>query len=130
MAIKFDYDLALNLKARDIINKLEMKHVKTDRLVCMRSRGSDARRTIARCYGLGKMWQKALGTKAWYIIEVISEHFDRLSEEDQDKTIIHELLHIPNSFGGGFRHHSNWVTELRVNELYKKYIIEKTKEDL
>jgi len=130
MAIKFEFDLALELRARDIIKTLKMDHIKPERLACIRSRSSGAKQTIARCYGLSKIWQKVLNTKAWYIIEMISEKFDKLSEEDQDKTIIHELLHIPNSFGGGFRHHSNWVTESRINELYKKYIIEKTKEDL
>ena len=121
MRIKYDFDLELELKARDIINTLGMKHVRLDNVTCMRSRDSSAKNTIARCHALSRIWQKVLNTKAQYIIEVISENFDNLSKEDQEKTILHEILHIPKAFGGGFKHHSNWVTEDRVNNLYRKY---------
>ena len=40
------------------------------------------------------------------------------------KTIIHELMHIPKTFGGGFKHH-NFVTEKNVNKFYKAYKSEK-----
>ena len=121
MAIKFEFDPEIESKVKDIVSKLGMNHIQTERLACMRSRKSGARGTIARCYALSKIWQKAMNTKAWYIIEVISERYDKMSQEDQEKTIIHELLHIPNSFGGGFKHHGNWVTRARVEEYYKKY---------
>jgi len=29
-------------------------------------------------------------------------------------------MHIPKTFGGGFRHH-NWVTEKNVNLFFKEY---------
>jgi predicted metallopeptidase len=43
-----------------------------------------------------------------------------MSREEQDKTLIHELMHIPKSFGGGFIHH-NIVTDRNVNKLYRIY---------
>jgi len=76
--------------------------------------------TIARCHALGKLMQKAIGIKAVYALEFLSERFDKMNEEEQIKTIIHELMHIPKTFGGGFKHH-NVVTERNVNLMYKEY---------
>ena len=76
--------------------------------------------TIARCHALGKVMQLGMGTSAFYTIEFLSESFDKLSNEDQDKTIIHELMHIPKSFGGGFRHH-DFVCEKNVDLLYERF---------
>ena len=47
-----------------------------------------------------------------------------MSEEEQIKVINHELMHIPITFGGGFKHH-NIVTERNVNLMYKTYIAKK-----
>ena len=58
--------------------------------------------------------------KGFYLIEVISEKFDRLSAEEQLKVIIHELMHIPKSFGGGFIHH-NKVNKRSVEKQYNIY---------
>jgi predicted metallopeptidase len=59
--------------------------------------------------------------KSFYLIEVISEQYDKMPEEEQIKTIIHELMHIPKSFGGGFIHH-NKVHEESVGKVYENYI--------
>jgi predicted metallopeptidase len=121
MSIKYYLDENLTSRINEIVNVLGMNHVDTLRVVAMCSKGSGARRTLARCYALSKIWQLALDTKAHYIIEVISEKFDRLSKDEQDKVLIHELAHIPFSFGGGFKHHGNWVTRDRVEMLYRAY---------
>ena len=68
--------------------------------------------------------QAAIGIKAVYALEFLNERFGGLSKEDQVRTIIHELMHIPNTFGGGFRHH-DYVTERNVNLMYKTYINKK-----
>lgn len=96
-------------------------HVRTDDVVCLRSHGSTSRGTIARCHALGKAMQLALGRKGFYLIEVISERFDAMSEEEQIKTLIHELMHIPKSFGGGFIFH-NVVNDENVEIMYEKYV--------
>jgi predicted metallopeptidase len=64
--------------------------------------------------------QKAMKTKAFYAIEFL-ERFEKLSKEDQDKVIIHELLHVPKTFGGGFRQH-DFVCEDNVDIMYDKFL--------
>jgi len=108
-------------KMREIVVKLGLRHIRLDSVACIRSYGSKARGVIARCHGLGKVMQKALGRKSFYVLEFISERFDKLNEEEKIKVIIHELLHIPKSFGGGFKHH-DYVTEKTVNKFYKKFV--------
>jgi predicted metallopeptidase len=103
-------------------------HVKLDSVSCIRSHGSKSRRTIARCHALGKAMQ--LGMKrdiGFYVIEVISRIYDKQSEEEKIKTIIHEIMHIPKSFGGGFRHH-DYVCEDNVEVEYQKYVNFKKKD--
>jgi len=112
--------------AREIILKLNLFHIDISSISCVRSWGSRARGVVARCHGLGKVMQLGLGRKAFYVLEFISERFDKLSEEDKIKTVIHELMHIPKNFGGGFKHH-NFVTEKAVNKLYKKFIEDERK---
>ena len=120
MGIK--YELAEDIMARlyDITKILGMEHVRLSGVYAIRSRGSGASRTIARCHALSKIWQLALGIKAVYLIEVIEERFGKMSREEQDKVLIHELMHIPMSFGGGFKHH-DFVTERNVDKIYKRY---------
>jgi len=121
MSIKFVLDEEITKKVQEMVDVLGMNHVAKERVVCMRSHGSGSRGTIARCYGLTKIWQQALGVKAHYIIEVISERYDRQSDDDKDKTLIHELMHIPFNFGGGFKHHSNYVTTRNVEAMHRLY---------
>lgn len=117
--IKYDYDEQLSMHVKHIVSSLNLHH-DLSRVVCVRSNGSTSRRTLARCHALSRIMQKALGVKAHYVIEVVSENFDRLSDEEKTKTIIHELMHIPKSMGGGFRYH-DYVCSRNVDELYKKY---------
>ncbi len=102
------------------ISKILFPHIFINRIKCFRSYGTSSRGTIARCHALGKLMQKALGIKAVYALEFLSERFDRMDKEEQLKVIIHELMHIPKTFGGGFKHH-DYVTEKNVNLMYKKY---------
>ncbi|MBS3076724.1 metallopeptidase [Candidatus Pacearchaeota archaeon] len=117
--MKYEYAPDLQQKMVEIVNSLGMSHIKTDRVRCFRSRGSSTKRTIARCHALGKLMQHAMGTKAFYAIEFL-ELFEKMSKKDQEKTIIHELLHIPKTFGGGFRQH-DFVCEENVELLHKKF---------
>jgi predicted metallopeptidase len=97
---------------------LGMPHVNLERVQCLRSFGSSTRRVIARCHSLNKIMQKAMKTKAFYTIEFL-ERFDKLNKKEQDKVIIHELMHIPKSFGGGFRQH-DYVCDRNVDLLHEK----------
>lgn len=105
--------------ADEIIDKLSLFHVVPQFVFCFRSTGSKSRRTVARIHGLGKIWQEALNLPSSYTIEVISERYDRLSQKDKEKTIIHELLHVPEAFAGGFRPHKGYIDERIVDRLYR-----------
>lgn len=115
------YEFAPDIqKEAEEISKFLFLHIKIENIKCFRSYGTSSRGTIARCHGLGKLMQKALGVKAFYALEFLSERFDKMSEENKIKTIIHELMHIPNCFGGGFKHH-DFVCEKNVNKFYNMY---------
>jgi len=115
------YDYAPDLKNRlsEIVKILNMDHIYLDRVECLRSFGSSTKRTIARCHTIGKVMQKGMKTRAFYTIEFL-EKFDKLSFSEQDKVIIHELLHIPKTFGGGFRQH-DFVCEENIDKLHKHF---------
>ena len=102
------------------ISQMLFPHIRINRIKCFRGYGTSSKNTVARCHALGKLMQKAMGVEAFYALEFLSERFDRFSKEDQLKTIIHELMHIPKSFGGGFKHH-NWVNEKNINMYFKEY---------
>ena len=108
--------------AHDVVLMLGWRHVDLENVGFVRSTGSKARRTIARCHALGKAMQVGMRRKkGFYLIEVISERFDKLSVKDRQKVVIHELMHIPKTFGGGFVHHDK-VHEKSVDEVYHKWI--------
>ena len=115
------YILASDLQARmaEIVRILNLEHVDLSRVVCMRSYGSSTRRTIARCHTIGKVMQIAMKMPAHYAIEFL-EKFDKLPREEQDKSIIHELMHIPKTFGGGFRQH-DFVCDENVERLHRHF---------
>lgn len=119
--MKYELDVEAQQIANDIIEKLNFCHIDTNRIVIMKSRGSKSKRTLARIHGLSKIMQKAMQIKAVYVIELISENFDKLDSEEKVKTIIHELMHIPKCFGGGFRQHKPYVTKKTVEKAYKEY---------
>lgn len=120
------YELADDIQDRfeDIVRTLNLSHIDLDKVVCIRSYGSSARRIIARCHGMSKVLQIAMGIKAFYVLEFLSERFDKLDEKEKEETIIHELMHIPKNFGGGFRHHDH-VSASNVRSMHEKYCKEK-----
>jgi len=118
--IRYNHALDIQNRVAELSRKLGMKHIDPEKVVCIRSIGSKTDRIIARCHALSRIMKFALGTETHYVIEVISEQFDILSEEERTKTLIHELMHIPKSFGGGFRYHS-YVNRVSVEKLYRRY---------
>lgn len=94
----------VKIRLSRLANLLELEWIKTSRTFCVRSSGTKTR-AIARIWGLGRVWQLALRQKPAYIIEVISERFDRLGEEDKDKVLLHEISHIPKNFSGALLPH-------------------------
>lgn len=105
-----------------IVNHLNLNYIDPKRIVCFRSTGSVSR-ARARIWSLPRVWQQALKLPAYYIIEVLNQHFDKLSSEDKEKVLIHELLHIPKNFSGSLIPHRRrkWRLEKTADELYKIY---------
>ena len=128
MVIRYHQAPDIQEIAEEVVAKLGWSHVLLEHIAFLRSTGSKARYTIARCHALGKAMQIGMGRKkGFYLVEVISEKFDKLPKDEQLKVIIHELMHIPKSFGGGFIHHDK-VHKRSVDQVYKKYC-ELKKED-
>jgi predicted metallopeptidase len=109
----------VKMLADEISDCLDLFHVVPQFVYCYRSKGSKSKRIIARIHGLGKLWQEALRKPPIYVIEVLSERYDKLSKADKEKTLIHELLHIPKGFSGGFRSHRGYVDRRRVEKLHQ-----------
>ncbi len=116
------YEIADDIQERfaDIVRTLNLDHIDLDKVVCVRSYGSSTRRVVARCHGMSKVLQIAMRIKAFYVLEFLSERFDKLDDKEQEKTIIHELMHIPRNFGGGFRHHDH-VSEENIKSIQERY---------
>ena len=111
-----------------IINKILQTdlfpHIPKGKITAIRGHGTTSR-AIARIWSLPRPWQMALSISPQYIIEVIAERFDRMSTQDQERTLIHELMHIPKSFSGALVPHRNrgrHVNSQNVDIIYKKYV--------
>ena len=120
MPIKYFEAPEIKKQVDQLAEELELFHVVPQFVFCVRSKGSKAKRTIARIHGLGKIWQGVLNLPPSYTIEVISEIYDKMSSEEKEKTLIHELMHIPGGFSGGFRPHKGYVERKTVELFYKK----------
>ena len=94
--VKKKVDLLIDLVGENWIKKKQV--------VCFRSNNSKAR-AYARIWGLSKVWQKALRTQPHYVIEVLAENFDNLSNDRQAEILLHELAHIPKNFSGSLLPH-------------------------
>lgn len=106
-----------------IIKVANLVHIKPSQIVCFRSSGSKAK-ARARIWSLPRIWQIALKVKAHYSIEVISEKYDHLSQNNKIRVLIHELMHIPKTFSGSLLPHRNRgtnINHLTVETIYRKY---------
>lgn len=119
-SLRLEYVEASDVKqlVNEIVDSLNLFHIVPQFVYCYRSKGSKSKRTVARIHGLGMIWQEALVRPPAYIIEVISERYDRLKDVEKEKTIIHELLHIPKGFSGGFRPHKGYINRKRIENLH------------
>lgn len=104
---KIDWKQATDIKLRIkfLVEKIDLDWVDTARVFCVRSENANTR-AIARIWGLSRIWQQTLDIKPAYVLEVVSEKFDRLSEIEQDKVLLHELAHIPKNFSGSLVPHT------------------------
>jgi predicted metallopeptidase len=115
-------DLAARL--RRIVAALRLDYIDATRIHCLRVTGSRAN-ALARIWGLPSVFQRALRVPAHYVIEFMVPAFDRLRREEQDRVIIHELLHIPRTFSGGIRPESSpplRISRRTVEQYYRQYL--------
>ncbi len=107
---------------RDILDILSdyFNHVRIDRVRVVRSHGSRTH-ALARIHGLPSIWRYVLGVEPMYVIEVVSENFDKLDRGEKVRVLIHELLHIPKRFSGGLRPHGRYVNRRVIERLYRIY---------
>lgn len=119
------FHLAPDIQSRIkiILKALDLQYIDAKRIICVRSHGSTSR-ARARIWSFPRIWQLALNLKAHYLIEVISEKFDKLNYEDQVRVLIHELLHIPKTFSGALLPHrgrgKRRIDQHTIEVLFKK----------
>lgn len=97
--VEWNYAPDIKKRILQLKKNLNLDWINSKKIYCFRSKNSSSR-AYARIWGLPKIWQKALDAKPSYIFEVLSEKFDRLSNREQDKVLLHELAHIPKNFSG------------------------------
>jgi predicted metallopeptidase len=117
------YELAPDIEkvAKSIAEKISFNHIDFERLLFFGSHGSKSKHTAARIHSLSRVWRFAFEMEVQYAIEVISHNFDKMDSSEKEKVIIHELLHIPRGFSGGFVNHKKRITPKKINFLYEKY---------
>jgi predicted metallopeptidase len=96
----------IQIRVEYLVKKLDMKWVKMSQIHCYRSLYTTTR-AYARIWGLSRIWQLALKIEPNYIIEVISEKYDKLSTGKKDEILLHELTHIPRNFSGALVPHTH-----------------------
>ena len=118
--VLMQYALAPEIKLQidQLVEKLQMNYIVTRNIHCIRS--FDAKtRAYARIWGMAKLFKEVAGLEPHYIIEVISKRFDKLSEREKIKTLIHELMHIPKTFSGALLSHRGRYHQINDREVEK-----------
>jgi len=111
-------------RLKKIIGVLGFTHIDPARVFCVRGYGSTSE-AWARIWGLPTLWQQVLGTAPAYVVETIEPEFSRLPPDEQDRILIHELLHIPRTFSGAVRPHRSptfRINRRTVERFYQRYL--------
>ncbi len=119
-----EWDNAQDVKEdlENILKKIDLPYIDIKKIHCYRTKGSKTR-AYARTWAFPKIFQRALNVKPAYVIEVLSNHYDKLDHDAKMKVLIHELLHIPKNFSGALLPHKTRSRNLHqvANQLYKEY---------
>ncbi len=91
-------------KAESLVKEGNFLWLDTERIFFVRSYGARTRAS-ARIWGLPRIWQTVLNIKPYYIIEVVGERYDKLSDSKKNDVLIHEFAHIPRNFSGALVPH-------------------------
>lgn len=122
--MKWQKDPQIQKDLNMLVRLLGFDHVKSPRIFGYRSYESSAR-AYARIWSFPKIFQEVLDVEPAYVIEVLSEKFDKLSDDNKTKVLIHELLHIPKNFSGSLLPHVSHGRKINkeVDKLFKMYKI-------
>ena len=82
----------------------EFSHIDPERVHLIFSNSTS--RAIAYCHEMSSRIQFALNLPSNYVIELVTNKWEKLGPEDKTKVLIHELYHIPRTFSGYLRHHN------------------------
>ncbi len=107
-----------------LVKQLNFTHINVQNIHCIRS--FDAKtRAYARIWGMSRLFKEVAGLEPHYIIEVIDKHYDKLSEREKIKTLIHELMHIPKTFSGALLSHRgryHRINDREVEKILRKFL--------
>lgn len=121
------YEKAPDIKERIdyLVKHLDFKHIISENVHCIRS--FDAKtRAYARIWGMAKLFKEVAGIEPHYIIEVNARKFDKLSDREKIKTLIHELMHIPKTFSGALLSHRgphHRINDREVEKIMRKFTL-------
>lgn len=120
--MKWQKDTSVQKELRKLVRNLSLAHIESNQVHAFRTYGSKAR-AYARIWAFPKIFQEVLNVQPAYVIEVLSEKFDKLSDDNKTKVLIHELLHIPKNFSGSLLPHKSHGRRIgkEVERLYKMY---------
>lgn len=112
------YQLAPEIKKQidTLIEQLNFNHIKIANVHCIRSLDAKTR-AIARIWGMSRLFKEVAGLEPHYIIEVNAKRFDKMSEREKMKTLIHELMHIPKTFSGALLSHRGKYHRINDREI-------------
>lgn len=105
-----------------LVEQLGFTHIDTNRIHCIRSLDAKTR-AYARIWGMSRLFFEVAGMPPNYIIEVVARRFDKLSEREKIKTLIHELMHIPKTFSGALLSHKgphHAINDREVERIIRK----------
>ena len=122
--MEVDFAPDIHAIVRKVLPNLPFEYIDAKRIICMRSFGATSR-ARARIWSFPKIWQMGLNLPPYYIIEVLSHHFDKLSDDDKTRVIIHELMHIPKNFSGALVPHRGRYSRINartVEQLFRLFL--------
>jgi len=121
---KLEWEKAADVEhiIKELLGVLEFPHINASRIFSFRTQGSKSR-AYARIWAMPKIFQEALSIEPAYVIEVLSKYFDKLSDDQKKRVLIHELLHIPKNFSGALLSHRgrNRHLDKTANSLFSDY---------
>jgi predicted metallopeptidase len=113
-------DRSLEEYVKEIGSRAGLVYLDYTRIKCVRSYETRSRSIAARVHSGSRALWTGLGLSPHYVIEFVSEIFDRLSSEEKVEVILHELLHIPRTMGGGLISHGRLDFRGEVKRLSRR----------